>query len=172
MDDVQGLLPPQKCLFPRNLHGTAPEATTPTLDSSREPGGLTHSDTAHAAGMPTTPWHPSLPPGKGWQVMWALPAPSTLLLTSSDANTVLLPGHLRPGDACGLTGQHRAGVDHHHHQARQGLQGRGLCEGQGSATLGRGCRTPSSTTLVPCIPCTVSQRCFRAVPAALRAVQV
>lgn len=33
-----------------------------------------HSATQHLAGMPTTSKDPNLPPDKGWQAAWALPA--------------------------------------------------------------------------------------------------
>lgn len=191
MDGAQGLLPLQECPFLGSLRGMAPAAAAPSLYSSWEPGGPMHSATHHPAGMPTTPGHPNLPPGKGWQAAQALPASSRLPLTSSDADTVLLPRDLWLGDPRRLAGQHRTAVDHHHHHAGQGLQGGGLCEQQGSAAhqgspkvgQGTGSRTPRSKTRGSCTyrvpraggvfglcqqrssPCRCSGRHVQAVPA-------
>lgn len=115
-----------------------------------------------------------------------LPPSSRVPLTSGNADTVFLPSDLRPGNPGGLTGQNCAGVDHHHHHTRQGFQGRGFCEWQGSVAhwgsrkvgQGTGRETPRSHAyrapraggvFGPCqqrsLPCRCSVRRVQAAPA-------
>lgn len=183
----------QPCQGTHGWHaGTASPTQAPRPGESLGNGSSSHH--THLGWQPGARTHARCHPAPCWDAYslrapkspQVLPPSSGLPLTSGNADTVFLPGDLRPGNPGGLTGQNRAGVDHHHHHARQGFQGRGFCERQGSvahrgspkAGQGTGSGTPGSHAyrapqaggvFGPCqqrsSPCRCSVRRVQAAPA-------